>query len=331
MTWPFAQQGKDLWGVTSVLLTQAHWNRRCICQSKRTPFRPLQAFRRTFSAHIQLFIFDTPATTTGEFVLYNSVSFSRRLRLMHDTTRYLMEPIIEAYAIGFKRLANLIRDLLNALGCLMRHIVEILAFPIYFLAITFYAIVMTLVGVAPRQDFPHYPFTPSSTLYSVDLDNSSNESSNNSDLLSFSQVDGSLTRIPDGCVKSASLGHLRITPPNPPPASPDHLPPPPAIPPHLKDCEFYYKNVVEDLLEIPPLLNDGGQPIVRLTVDGVRQHCIPGFAKSFLQSLETMRPTTVNDAGGFDLGEEKRGKLELRNRVYVGPAQWLVRVLIEEV
>ena len=40
---------------------------------------------------------------------------------------------------------------------------------------------------------------------------------------------------------------------------------------------------------------------------------------------------TVNEAGGLDVGEEKRGKLELRNRVYVGPAQWLIRVFIEEV
>lgn len=251
--------------------------------------------------------------------------------MMHGTTRYLLEPIIEAYAISFKRLAHLIRDLLNASRCLVRHIVVILAFPIYFLAIIFRTIVMTLAGATPRQDFPPYPTTPthtSATPYSLDLDSPSNELSNKSDFVLFSHM---VTKLSGGRGKSASVGHPRIIPPNPPPGGPDDLPPPRAIPPHLKDCEFYYNNVDIDIASCPPPLDSCGLPNVRITVDGESKTCVPGYAMTFLQSLESTRPVTVNEAGGFDLGEEKRAMLELRDRVYVGPAQWLVRVLIEEV
>ena len=261
-----------------------------------------------------------------------------------------MEPIIEAYAISFKRLADLDRDLLKALRCLMMHIIAILAFPVYFLAITFCTIVMTLMGVAPRQDapqqdapqqdFPHHPFAPtqtSPTLSAVDVDSTSNEFISNSDLITInqvggiSQVGGWLGKIPDGRVKSASVGHPRTISSNPPPASSSYLSDPPAISPHLKDCEFYYNDLDEEPLENSAMLNDGGQPIVHITVDGVSQIYLPGDARTFLQNLENKRTVTFNDAGGFDRGEGKRGKLEMRNRVYVGPVQWLLRVLIEEV
>ena len=222
-----------------------------------------------------------------------------------------MEPIIETCAIGFTRLADLIYDLLNllsALSCLMWHIVVILASPIYFLTITFYTIVMTLVSVAPRQGFRHNPFTPKHTpptLYPVSLDSSSNESSNSSDLL--------------------------ITPQDPPPASPDSHSLPPAIPPHLKDCEFYYNDVDIDHVEKSPTYGFTGHPVVRLNVDGVTRVCMHEIARNFLQNLPETTTIGGSNADEPDFVEEKRAMLELRDRVYVGPVQWLVRVLIEEV
>ena len=253
-----------------------------------------------------------------------------------------MEPIIEAYAIGFKLLADLIRDLLNALKCLMMHIVAILAFPIHFLAITFYTIVMTLMDVAPRQDFPHLPSMPTHTRPTlssaeleglVDVEGSVQHEGSSNNISEWSFIRNGVDwrgKTPDGRVKSAPIGHLRIVPSNSPSASYHSFSPPPAIPPHLKDCEFYYNDVGVDLVGKSPVPDDGGQPIMRITVDGQSHHYVPESAKTFLHSLESLRMVTVNEAGGRDVGEEKRGKLELRDRVYVGPARWLLRVLIEE-
>ena len=251
--------------------------------------------------------------------------------MMHRTTRQLMIPIIETYAIGFELLADLISDLLNDLISLMIHIVVMIALPVYFLAITFYTIVMTLLGVAPQQDFPHHPVTPnhiSPTPSSVEPDNASNEGNSNPKHYLIGQVGGWLKKLPDGRVKSASVGHLRI---NTPPTSADSLSPPPAIPPHLKNCEYYYHDLDEELLDKSVTINDGGQPIVRITVDGVSQLLFPESATTFLQSLESIELGTVNDDGVLELSQGKRGKLEMRHRVYVGPVQWLLRVLREEV
>ena len=262
---------------------------------------------------------------------------------MNGTTRYLMEPIIEAYAIGSMRLVDLIRDLLDTLECIMRHIVAILALPIYFLAITFCTIVMTLMDVAPLQDFPHHPSMPTDyppTLSSGgpegsgDLEGSvvlEGSSINNSEWGLIRNMAGWRGKTPDGRVKSAPVGQLRAVFSNPPSASSHNFSLPPAIPPHLKDCEFYYKDVDVDIEGKSPVLNDDGQPIVQITVDGKSHNHVPESAKTFLHSLESLRRVTVNEAGGLDVGEEKRGKLELRDRVYVGPARWLLRVLIEEV
>ena len=241
-----------------------------------------------------------------------------------------MGPIIEAYATGFKRLVDLIRAFLNALGCLMMHIVVITASPIFFLTITFYTIVTTLVGFGPRQGFRLCPFMPKHTSPTLNP-GSSNESSNSSDLLSFSHVDGSLPQNPHGRVKSASVGDLHITSPNPPPASPDYPSLPPAIPPHLKDCEFYYNDVNIDHVEKSPTFGFTGHPVVRINIDGVTHVCMHGRARYFLENLEDKMTVIENDDGESDLIEEKRGMLEMRDRVYVGPVQWLVRILIEEV
>ena len=142
---------------------------------------------------------------------------------------------------------------------------------------------------------------------SGNLDSSSHEPSSHSDRDIISDLLESGTNVPYGRVKSASFGHQSTIPP----------PTPPAIPPHLKDCEFYYNRdntVIVDHVENSHMLNDDGQPIVRITVDGVSRICSPEAAKDFLQSLEP----------------KKRGILEMKNRVYVGPVRWLVRVLIEE-
>ena len=238
---------------------------------------------------------------------------------MHNIIRFLFGTIIGAFAIGFECLADLIRDFLDFLRWLMRHLVTI---PLQN--------VIALVVVGPEQDFPHHPFTPTHT--SVGLDSSSSGLSNNSalvDLKLISHLHQSLTKILDERVNGANIGHQRIVSPNPLPPSPNYLSPPPAIPPHLKDCEFYYNNVDLDPVQDSPLFKSE-RPIVRITVDGLSQTCDPESAKIFLQNLDTLRKITVSNAGILDLGEEKRGKLEVKNRVYVGPAQWLLRVLMEE-
>ena len=224
--------------------------------------------------------------------------------MMPGTTGYLEEPAIETYAIGFERMIGHVRDLLATLICIMRHILAILVFPIYLLAVGYCTILIP-------EAFPHHPLTrinSSPTLNSVDTDSSSHESQS-----------------PDECVKGASVDHLRIPSPNPPPASPDYPSLPPAIPEHLKECEFYYNDVNVDLATHSPTLDLGGQRKVRLHVDRVTRTCTSGHARAWLEVLESQ-----TGDGDLEPGEQRRAQLELGDRVYVGPASWLIRVLMEE-
>ena len=223
---------------------------------------------------------------------------------MRGTTLNLMEPIIEAYATG---LPDLVRDLLNASRCLMRHIVAILAIPICLLAILLCIISTTLLGVDPPQDSPHDPSTPthtsprptyiSPTVHSADNDSSSNESINNPR------------------VTSAGVGHLGMTPLITPPATPAHNPTPRAIPSHIKelDCEIYFNGCVIS-----------GER-VRLDINGITKMCDPAYAIRWLQSQESL-----TGMGDLNPGEEVRAQLELGDRIFVGPATWLIRVIKEE-
>ena len=224
--------------------------------------------------------------------------------MMRGTTRNLMEPLIEAYAIG---LPDLVRDLSNASRCFMRHIVAIFAIPVFLLAIILCTIAQTLLGVDPPQDSPHDPSTPtqtsprptycSPTVHSADDDSSSNKS------------------IDNPRVTSAGVGHLGMTPLNPPPATPAHHPPPRAIPSHIKelDCEIYFNNTV---------INDER---VRLDINGITKTCDPAYAIRWLQSQESL-----TGMGDLNPGEEVRAQLELVDRIFVGPASWLIRVIEEE-
>lgn len=247
---------------------------------------------------------------------------------MDDDTSFVLESTIETYALGFNLLADLIREFLDVSKDLMMQIVLMLAFPIYFLAIILFTIVLTLLGVAPRQDFLLPRSTP--THASVELDSLRKERSNSSDSKAIRHADRSRLKTSDGRAPGAFVGHSRINTPRPPSASPNYLSLSHAIPPHLQDCEFYYNNVDIDIVENSPMLKSSERPLARITVDGESHTHNTVSAKRFLENLETERRMTVNNAGIFDLGEEKRGKMELKNRVYVGPALWLLRVLMEE-
>ena len=292
--------------------------------------------------HLQIFVIDSPAAAPGlpQSSLSATPSSSHIVRMLDSTTPRLMEPAIEAYAIVSRRLAYTVCDLLTAIRCVTMHIIAILIFPIFLLSITFKTIVTTLMSMTLPQNAPHHPAPPthdSPTSHSVDLYESSSNSSGNSsvpiDLKYIGHVDGLLTDIPEGCVRSATVvkinGRLQITPADPPPGN--YLGPPPAIPSHLKNCEFYYNSVDIDLIEHTSRLQNGQPQVVRVTVDEHCRTCAPGYAKVFLESLEAGRLVSFKDDGGVELSDSKRGKLEMTNRVYVGPVDWLLRVLIEEV
>ena len=212
--------------------------------------------------------------------------------MMGGATRYLMEPIIEAYVIG---LPDLVSDLLNASRCLMRLIVVILAIPVFLLGMILCTIAATLVGVVDPP--PSTPTHTSPTVYSADNDSSNNESTNNPR------------------VTSAGVGHRGMTPLNPPPATPAHNPPPRAIPPHITEleCEIFSNHCVID-----------GER-VRLNVNGVTKMCDPAYAIRWLQCL-----ASLTGMGDLNPGEEVRAQLELGGRIFIGPASWLIRVIEEE-
>lgn len=70
--------------------------------------------------------------------------------------------------------------------------------------------------------------------------------------------------------------------------------------------------------------------MARVTIDGQCLTCNTGYANNMLLNLERTR---YDDSGGGEMvlvSESKRAQLELGKRVYVGPAEWLLRVLKQE-
>ena len=126
-------------------------------------------------------------------------------------------------------------------------------------------------------------------------------------------VDKSLADIPNGSLADIIAmkinGHLHVLP--------TELPP--AIPPYLKDREVFYNKVDMKFHENSKLLLVGRGQMVRLTICGRRISSGPGCVKMVLENYDRMSVSS----------ESERGVLELWNRVYVGPAEWLVRVLEE--
>ena len=235
-----------------------------------------------------------------------------------------MESVIDAYAIHFKRLADSVCDLLNVMGRIVTHVTEIAELSIVLVSVIFYSIVTALMGATSRQDLTDFSASPtraSPLPHLVDVDNPSGHD--------IGTVDNSLRDIPEGYSRDASVlkvdGQIHFIPADISLANPPYIAP--AIPPHLKDCELYYTTID---LEHP---EDSGfllQDRVRLTINGQRLVCAREYAKTALETLESRREINFNEEGGITLGESKRGGLELRDRVYVGPAEWLLRVLAEE-
>lgn len=109
------------------------------------------------------------------------------------------------------------------------------------------------------------------------------------------------------------------SPPGTEPQAPTPLPP--AIPPYLEDCEFYYNTVNMRLSKNSSLLVVGGLQVARLTIDGQSLSRSPGYIRMVLENFER---------GRIARGETVRAKLEFWDRVYVGPTEWLLRVMMEK-
>ena len=227
-------------------------------------------------------------------------------KMFHGTTRHLMYSIIEAYIVLLQRLADSVCGLLTALGCVMLQIIVVAVFPIVCLFATFYIIMTSLAGVSPLQELSESSVTAELQAHEVGTVTADNSPA---DIINGSSE--SATAVEDG-------GHTYILSTNPLPA----------IPCHLKTCEYFTNTVNLNLLEAPFLLVEGDLIQVRL---GVGQRCFVcglGYAKMVLENL--IKELNVRGPDGVGCAENERGRLEMGTRVYVGPVEWLLRVLMEE-
>lgn len=69
------------------------------------------------------------------------------------------------------------------------------------------------------------------------------------------------------------------------------------------------------------LLVVGSLQVARLTIDGQSLSRSPGYIRMVLENFER---------GRIARGETVRAKLEFLDRVYVGPTEWLLRVMMEK-
>ena len=244
------------------------------------------------------------------------------VRMLPDTSHHLMSSVIEAYAILLQNLNESVRDLLTALGCVILHMIALAVFPIDCLLATFYSIVTSLMGVTPRPKVDMNSLCEATGLDSNE-EGTVNEQGSINEVGAIS-ADASFADIPNGASRSATAikldGHTHIIPADLPPA----------IPLHLADCEFYYNTVDLNDVEDPNVLLEGSLQVARVTIDGQCLTCNAGYANNMLLNLEHTR--YVDSGGGemVQVSESKRAQLELGKRVYVGPAEWLLRVLKQE-
>ncbi|KAL9071745.1 MAG: hypothetical protein Q9161_004009 [Pseudevernia consocians] len=224
--------------------------------------------------------------------------------------------VMEAYVILLNRLADSVYGFFTALGYITLYTTAIAAFSIVCLLAPFYIIVTSLIGVTPRQEAG-----------STHVRTTAKVQSDPRGLLHemiAATVDKSQANLPSGSPNNNTVVKINrhID------ARPTELPP--AIPPYLKDCEFYYNTVDMNLIENYSLCLKGRLQVVRLTID---KQCIsngPGYIKMVLENLERGRmPKLSKREGVFERSKNKKAMLELRNKVYVGPAEWLLRVLEE--
>lgn len=245
---------------------------------------------------------------------------SHTANMPHEATNRPTGSVIEAYAVFVKRLADSAYDLLAALGCIILYTIVIATFLILYISATFYIIITTLNGMNPRQE--------------ADLDNLSavvDVQSGIPDEAIATTVDKSLnTTANRSLIKVPILqvnGRSLETEPQVP--TTELLP---AIPWYLKDYEFFYNTADMNLPENARLLTaeDGKPTYSRLTICGRCLFSDPAQVKSVLQHLELERVTEFSlEEGIIESCESVRGKLELGDRVYVGQAVWLLRVLEE--
>ena len=217
-----------------------------------------------------------------------------------------MYSIIEAYIILLQRMAKSVYGLLTALRCVMLDIIVVTVFPIVCLFATFYIIMISLAGVRPLQEVGDLSVTAEVQTHEVGA----------------VIADNSPADMPKGSSESATAieddGHTYILSTNPLPA----------IPPHLKDCEYFTNTVNLNLLEPSVVLVEGDLVQVRLRVGQRCFICGSGYAKMVLENL--IKELMVRGPDGFGCAGNERGRLEMGTRVYVGPVEWLLRILMEE-
>lgn len=234
----------------------------------------------------------------------------------HSVINQPIDPIMEAYVILLKRLADSVYGFFTALGYIMLYTNAIAAFSIVCLSAPFYIIVTSLIRMTLRQEAG-----------SIHVHATAEVQSGPCGLLDeiiAPTVDESQADLPNGFSNNNTAvkinRHIHTLP--------TELPP--AIPPYLKDCEFYYNTVDMNLIENYSLCLEGRLQVVRLTIDKQSISSGPGYIKMVLENLERGRmPKFSEREGVLERSKNKKAMLELWNRVYVGPAEWLLRVLEE--
>ena len=239
----------------------------------------------------------------------------------HKSTNHSTAPVIEAYAVFVKRLADSAYDLLAALGCIILYTIVIATFLIVYISATFYIIITTLDGMTLRQEADIDNLRPAADVQRGMADEAIATTVDESQTTT---ANGSLTDVPILQINGRSLETELQVPTT-------ELPP--AIPGYLKDYEFFYNTADMSLAENARLLTakEGEPRYSRLTTGGECLIGDPAKIMRILQALELARVTKFGmEEGIIECCESARGKLELGDRVYVGQAWWLLRVMEEK-